>query len=120
MLFSKYAGILTGLNVNRDVTFESIFNSPCTCSIARAEGSATVTVPELLPKVNFNIPWDHPVYRIIIAIGVLPNIIKTDKNYDAFTPGVIHKTETVITDWTDAKKLRKKEKFVVQLPKKQR
>ena len=116
VLFSKYAGILTGLNVNRDVTFESIFNTPCTCTITRAEGSATVTVPELIPKVNFNIPWDHPVYRIIIAIGVLPDIIKTDKTYDASMPGVIHKAETVITDWSDAKKLKKKETFVLQLP----
>lgn len=116
VLFSHYPGILTGFNVNKEIAFDSIFNNQVSCILNRKEGSVIISIPNLIPNMNLTIPWDYPLYRLIMSIGIVPNIIKQNNIYDAQSPEIKYFPESIITNWQNSKQMRNEESFVLQSP----
>jgi hypothetical protein len=94
--------LLEGFQLNKEHPFESVLRSPVECSIIRSELKAMITLPVLLPGVNFHTPATLPFYRIVATLSVIPDMYfheckyrpKTD--YQAICPGIV-KTEWMAT-----------------------
>ena len=78
---TKNPGLLEGFNLNRRTPFTTIITNSPDYTLSRETLSAVVTVPELIPGVNFfpadNFSW----YKIVAVLGVIENIFYNPKGY---------------------------------------
>lgn len=90
--------LLEGFNFNRRFPFDSVVRNPVHCSLDRASVSAVVDVPALLPALTFQAPNGHAYYRIVLTLGIVPDLYynlpryQPLGNYDHFFP-VMTQTE---------------------------
>lgn len=81
IFFSKDTSLLHGFNLNKRNTFDSIIRTPLSCNIDRANLTATVEIPQLVPTINFFNPGKHAFFSIIVVIGVLPDLFYSKDGY---------------------------------------
>ena len=81
VVLSKNPGIMEGFSLNRQTIFESVVRAPITCSITRETLSAEVTVPALIPDINFKPRRDYPVYSFQVVLGIVPDLFFTKQGY---------------------------------------
>jgi hypothetical protein len=67
--FSTIGYMLGGFSLNQRHLFDSVVRHPLTATLHRDTGSAEVNVPVLQPDVSLVLPWQQPVYRLIISLG---------------------------------------------------
>jgi hypothetical protein len=79
--FSKDSTLLHSFNLNKRNMFDSIIRNPLSCTIDRASLSATVDVPQLIPRINFFNPGKHPFYSIVTVIGIVPDLFYSKDGY---------------------------------------
>jgi hypothetical protein len=72
--FSKFPKLFEGFNFNRYNSLDAIIRNPLHYTIVKETLTATVSLPALLPGVNFNMPFTHPFSRITLALGLLPDL----------------------------------------------
>ncbi|PWV56463.1 hypothetical protein [Chitinophaga sp. S165] len=120
MHFSQYRHLLDGFNLNRRYPFNAVVKPPVYSSIDRDTATATIHIPELLPNINLTLPWQYPMYRIILSIGIIEDGLGADSGYIAKTPLLLNQPAT--TGWRLATQTYKEETIVVQpdIPKKLR
>lgn len=116
ILFTKKPNMFKGFNLNATVAFDSVFNNQVTCTLNREQGAAKIFIPELLPSINFFIPWEYPHYRLIMVIGVVPNMVRKNKIYDSVVPGRIYKPGIITTAWENSKDIRAEQSYDLVLP----
>ncbi|SHN27461.1 hypothetical protein [Chitinophaga sp. CF418] len=126
--FSEYRHLLDGFNLNKRYPFNNVVKPPVYCTIDRNTASATVQLPELTPGINLSLPWQYPMYRIVLSIGILWDG-GADRHYAASAPMLIsqpvttawrlaaqaYKGETIILQPGTAQKLRDDETLVVSI-----
>ena len=99
ILFSKYGKFLEGMNFNERKVIDTVLKQLPRYTILRDEHKATVYFSELFPGVNLFNPWNYPVYRFIITLGVLQDMELTANGYKVTNPAIILNRTQVITDW---------------------
>ncbi|PSL34564.1 hypothetical protein [Chitinophaga ginsengisoli] len=109
--FSEYRHLLDGFNLNKRHPFNNVVKPPVYCTIDRNTSSATVQLPELTPGINLSLPWQYPMYRIIMSIGILSDG-GADSDYAASRPMLIN--QPVTTAWRLAAQAYKAETIVLQ------
>jgi hypothetical protein len=109
--FSQYRHLLDGFNLNKRYPFNNVVKPPIYCTIDRTTSSATVQLPELTPGINMSLPWQYPMYRIIVSIGILHDG-GADRDYAASAPLLIN--QPVTTGWRLAAQAYKGETIVLQ------
>lgn len=79
IILSDYARILEGFPLNSESpTFDSVIRNPVYYTIDRAQRSARIDIPGLLRGVNYFPQNGHALFRVIVTLGVVPDMM-----YDA-------------------------------------
>jgi len=97
ILLSRHGHLLEGFQLNRLRPFDSIIRRPVTCSIERTTGTAIIRLPELLSGVNFMTSPKYALFRFIITMGLVPDIVHKNNSYKSGEQ--IPSPETVFTEW---------------------
>jgi hypothetical protein len=95
---SAAPALLEGLNVNLRNNFDSIIMNPVQGSINRSELTARVTLPGLLPGINFQPFGTFPFYQWTFTLGLAPdgfydgpdNLYKTANDYGIMRPVTVY------------------------------
>ncbi|WP_276481798.1 hypothetical protein [Paraflavitalea pollutisoli] len=89
ILLSANPEILKGFSLNRGTSFDTIVK---TALEYRFEGNkASILIPALVPAINFSPSSRYPWFRIIVALGLVPDLIfmkgglPIDPDYDSFS-----------------------------------
>jgi hypothetical protein len=96
ILFSQYRFLLEGYSLNQQYPFDSVVRYPVYCSINRETGIAVVQLPNLIPGVNMILPWKYPMFRFIVAMGVIDD---RKYNYEQPLPSAAACVPPVYTEW---------------------
>lgn len=75
VLISQHGQRLEGFSLSRKHNFESYIKHPLQVIIDKPNAAATVQLPELVPGISINNPEEHPLYRLVIVLGAVPDII---------------------------------------------
>jgi hypothetical protein len=92
-------GLLAGFNLNKWHPFESTLQNPVEATISRETLKAIVTIPALLPGVNFLPPGKHPFFRIVATLNIVPDLYYHEPKY---RPGVSYEgmhPQVIKTEW---------------------
>ncbi|HYK55704.1 MAG TPA: hypothetical protein VEV15_04435, partial [Flavisolibacter sp.] len=74
VLLSLAPQLLEGFNFNRRHHFDSVVRNPVGCRLLRESLSAVVEFPALLPSFTFFPSGSHPYYRLMMVLGVVPDL----------------------------------------------
>lgn len=105
VLISQYYQRVEGFSLNLKHNWESYIKHPLQFSIDRMNVKAMLQVPELIPGINFNNPDGHPLYRLVIVLGAVPDIVFNEERNE-FIPAAVQEVYpvTACTAWHPAKK----------------
>jgi hypothetical protein len=81
LIFSKQPGVFDGFSFNRKYTLESVIRSPVRYTLSRDTLKAEVTIPALVPDINFHVPGSFPMYSLTAVLSVLPDLFYTEHRY---------------------------------------
>ncbi len=81
VLFTRHPGLLGGFSLNKQIPFDSIIKNPVVFSIDKDSISARVTIPGLMPGINFYVPGKYPMYSFVVALGIVPDLMYTTSGY---------------------------------------
>lgn len=112
MYFSRHRHLLDGFNFNRRYPFNNLVKAPVFCTVDRDTCSATVQLPDLLPGINLSLPWQYPMYRLILTMGTIYDGAGDGKNFVADRPFLIGQPAT--TSWRIAAQAYKGETIQLQ------
>lgn len=112
MQFSEYRHLLDGFNLNRRHPFNHVVKPPLYCTIDRNTVTATVHIPELLPGINLSLPWQYPMYRLVLSIGVIQDGLGADSSQIGNQPLLLNQPGT--TGWRLAAQSYKGETIILQ------
>lgn len=118
VLFSRFKPMLAGFNLNPAHSLDTIITTPTECSIDRESGSATLKIPSLRPGVNFYLPWNYPMYRFRIQLGVLKDLTYGINGYTNINDDDPQKA-ALTTPWQYARALADSQTFTLNLQQKE-
>jgi hypothetical protein len=102
--FSKYKQWLDGFSYNKQKPISGVVQNPFQFSIVREEGKATVKIPALVPKINFQNKYNNPLVRFTATLGILSDFVY-NPNRDEYVPknpDVQGKNSSATTEWHSA------------------
>ena len=103
ILFSSFGSILTGFNLRKKIPFDTVVNHQPSFSISRSELSATISLPKLHPGINLQNPWELPLFRFIICLGIIPDMNLKSGKYIQVNPKMLLNPVKVVTRWHSTK-----------------
>jgi hypothetical protein len=83
ILLSKDPRLLEGYNLNATNLFDSVVRNPVVAEVSRMDLHAQLTLPALVPGINFYSPWKAPVYSFIATLGIIPDLVYDKNGYKA-------------------------------------
>jgi len=81
VLLSKAPWLLDGFSFNLTNGLDSIIRTPFAFTLSRDTLSARVEIPELIPGFNFLTREQYPLYRIVVQLGITPDLFYDRKQY---------------------------------------
>jgi hypothetical protein len=116
LLLSQHPHLLEGFRLSRQTPFDSILRTSISCRVDKAALGARVELPQLVPGVNFGASTPHPYYRVVAALGVVPDLFYSPYGYTpAEEPGQ-YVPQAVYTDWLGTKSARPESVLELTLP----
>lgn len=102
---SQHTEFLAGLSLTRyRPGLDAVILQPLTWTIVREEQTATVTLPLLQPNVNFMPAAGQSMVRIVVSLGVVPDMFYHDTGYRPSHKAYDQANYAVITtDWYSVK-----------------
>jgi len=94
---SQHPYMLAGFRLNKKYPFQGIVTGPVNCNIKRKTKTASIELPRLLQGINLHLPWKQPLYRFILSLAVVEDIIYKKGYYSDNTPGQAFRC--LDTDW---------------------
>jgi hypothetical protein len=85
VLLSQAGFLLEGFTINKYQPFDTVVKYPLAAAIHRASGTASVSLPELVPGLHITNPKQQPLYRLVFVLGLVPDIIY-DESWKAYRP----------------------------------
>lgn len=78
---TKNPGLLQGFNLNRRTPFSTIVTNSPAYTLSKETLTATITIPELIPDVNFfpqnTLSW----YKFIVVLGIIEDLFYKNRAY---------------------------------------
>lgn len=107
---TRSPGLLDGFSLNKFHTLDSVVRTPLTYSLDKGIRSATVTIPALMPGINFFPHPYHPMYSFVVVLGIVPDLdyvdearrYKADEEYFVFRPTAMESNWAHVKTRTDA------------------
>ena len=75
ILISQQPQYLKGLDFNRNISFNGVFNAPFTLTATVDRTESTLTIPSFNPLNNLNIPSGATHFRMINAVSVVADFV---------------------------------------------
>jgi hypothetical protein len=100
IVLSQHPQLLNGFSFNRKNTFDSTVRNPLSFSLDRATLTAQVDIPALLPGINLAANPNYPMYSIVAALGIVPDLFFGALGYrpsEGYHTGMA--AMSVYTDW---------------------
>lgn len=113
ILFSTARPLLEAISYNRRYPFTQILKSPLEVQLDRATGSLTLGIPELIPGINFNLPWQKPYYQLVITLGLVADVYHDGLGYTSVLGKHGCKVMTVDAGWTVSRSKREAQQITV-------
>ena len=82
ILLSQQRYMLEGFVLHKKHPFQSIVLSAVNCTLNRETKSAVIKLPRLTPGINLQLPWKHPLYRFSMSLGLVPDTVYEDGQYN--------------------------------------
>ena len=101
ILISANRQFLEGFQFNRKNPFDMVFSHPISTTIDRVGKLAVVQIPDVVPGINFKNPWPYSLFRFVVCIGALRDMLYSDadKRYFLEADRGHHGVNSVTTDW---------------------
>ena len=99
ILLSEFGNMLAGVNFNEQQGIETVLKHLPEFTISRNDCKATVIFPDLFPGINLANPWKHPLYRLVLTLGNVQDMIYGSEGYDVADPSVVQHKSKNISDW---------------------
>ncbi|HJU45227.1 MAG TPA: hypothetical protein VJ647_00525 [Chitinophagaceae bacterium] len=98
IILSKNPRLLEGFSLNKNHPFDSVIRTPVLYSVEKDSLSASISIPALLPGINFYMPRQSPMYSIIAVLGIVPDLFYHPNGYkpssDSYREGTFVTAET--------------------------
>lgn len=78
---SKNPGLLSGFNLNRRTPFNTIIANPLQYTLSKETLKASVTIPALMPGINFFVPGNYGWYKFIMVTGIIQDMFYGARGY---------------------------------------
>ena len=115
---SRHRSLLEGFQFNQSIYLETIARQPIFNSISREQLSATVILPDLIPGINFYIPGKYPLFRFIVTLAAMPDMLHgPNKGYVPSCNLTENYTAAFASDWAPTSKNYTGQKVELQLNK---
>jgi len=96
---SQHGEVLEGFDFHTKTPFSSIIPQTPVASISRDTISASVQLPALLPGINFFVPGTFGLFRCVVVLGVMHDLLYRPQGYQpAPYQGLLYPV-SVYTDW---------------------
>ena len=81
VLLSRFPQLLEGFNLTRRTTFDTVVQGELHTRLSRDTLTASVELPDLLPRLTFFPPEGYPYCRVIAILGVAPDLLFAQPKY---------------------------------------
>ena len=78
---SKNPGLLQGFNLNRRTPLSTIIANPLEYTLSKETLSGSITIPALMPGVNFFMPGNYSFYKFIAVFGIIQDMFSGQRGY---------------------------------------
>lgn len=98
---SRHGYLLEGFNLEMGIIFDAILKQPIEYTINRAEQSAVVIVPQIVPGLGLSVPENFPLFRLIAVLGIVPDMKYSEKfgKYEPLNPSTQLLRQYINTKW---------------------
>ena len=79
IVFSENRQFLEGFHITRQNSIDSVLSNPITATLNRSDSKATVQLPDVVPGVNFRHTWPYTIFRFIVCLGAIDDILFKDE-----------------------------------------
>jgi hypothetical protein len=91
--------LLQGFNLNRRTPFDTIIANSLTYMLSKESLKASITIPALIPDVNFFVPNKYAWYKFIVVLGTVEDMMYTERGYKPESGNEMHMFMLEETDW---------------------
>jgi hypothetical protein len=78
---TKNPDLLRGFSLNKKLSLDSLITRPLEYRLSKDPVMGSVTFPELVPGINFNLPAQYPFYKIMVTVSILDDVFyNKDRN----------------------------------------
>ena len=105
VLFSQYGNILNGFNINRLIPFDNVIQYPVTYTLFRKSSKATIVLPKIHPAINMSNPEQYPLFRFIICLGVITDLVNEGTGYAPVNTLMQQNAVQQQTEWLSTKNI---------------
>lgn len=116
ILFSRNRHIMHGFSFNTQRTFDSLIRNTTMFAFNRNELKASVILPQLFPKVNIINTWELSWFRLVVVLGLVPDMIYSEGGYVQATQQVLPDPMRFITEWQSTNVVAQEREVVLKLP----
>lgn len=96
---TKNPALLQGFNLNRRTPFDTIIANQVTYTLSKESLKASVTIPALIPDVNFFVPNKYAWYKFMVVLGTVEDMFFTEGGYKPKNGNEMHMYMLEETDW---------------------
>ncbi|GGH57443.1 hypothetical protein HNQ91_000218 [Filimonas zeae] len=74
ILLTRYGAMLEGFDLNKTHRLGDIIKPGIACVVNRESGEAAIHLPALMPGLNFHIPWNNPMFRVVATLSTAKDV----------------------------------------------
>jgi hypothetical protein len=118
ILFSRFGSILEGFQLNKKNSFESVLRGSIDVQFNASQRSIVVQLPEMIHGINFHPVGNYAAWRIVVTLGILPDLYLLDGKYGSGLNGDLHNqvAKTWYSEWQFGTKNIVAQNCTIQLP----
>ena len=98
--FSKARFLFEGFNFNKNRLLDTVLRNPIYCSVQRETCSASIDIPEVVPRINFFPPDNKAIYRFALSFSIIHDMGYTPwLGYQPLNDQFQDRPVNVFSDW---------------------
>lgn len=117
VICSRFKPFLEGFNLNPVHSLSDILLPQIHHDISRKQGTVNIELPELVHGLSLKLPWNAPMYRLILHLGVLADVLYQEKTFVKTSINKLPGSVTWYSNWQYARQTFPAQKVVLQLKK---
>ncbi len=110
--------MIVGFNFNRQLLLDSVLRFPLQVTIDRENRSARITIPRIIPEINFKQYGTNTMFRLVASLGFVSDMV-FDVDFNQYTPSnkeVHGKCVCEFGQWHTVREVVDEQQIVLQYP----